>query len=105
MLLRALDIPHVRWGLNRGNEFQGSIGYADEANNGAWDDSVPALAYDNGANEDVEDATTEEREHERGIAGHLLGDLELKESGSCLRVNGVRYTKTSSVLPRPKIIR
>lgn len=83
MFWPVADIPHVGRGLDGGNKLQSRIGHTNDADNGTGHNAEPALAYDNRANEDVEDAAAEEREHERGIARHLLGDLELKESRSC----------------------
>lgn len=76
-------VPHVRWGLNRRNELQSSVAHTDYANDSAWHNAEPALTDNDGADEDVEDAAAEEREHEGGIACHLLGNLELEESSSC----------------------
>jgi len=78
----SVSITHVRWGLNRRNELQSSVAHTDYADDSAWHNAEPALTDNDGADEDVEDAAAEEREHEGGIACHLLGNLELEESSS-----------------------
>jgi hypothetical protein len=79
MFSRSMEnLPHVRWGLNRRNELQSSVAHTNYADNGAWHNAEPALTHDDRTDEDVEDAAAEEREHERGIACHLLGNLELE---------------------------
>ena len=79
MFSRSMEnVPHVRWGLNRRNELQSSVAHTNYADDGAWHNAEPALTHDDRTDEDVEDAAAEEREHERGIACHLLGNLELE---------------------------
>lgn len=90
-------VPHVRWGLNGRNELQSSVAHTDYANDCAWHNAEPALTDNDGADEDVEDAAAEEREHEGGIACHLLGDLELEERSSCCLLAGCGSLRTLSL--------
>lgn len=54
VLKRRADLPHVGRRLDRGNVLEDHVCETDDANNGARDDAVPAVANNYGANEDVD---------------------------------------------------
>lgn len=47
-------IPHVRWRLDRGDILQDGVDETNDTNDGTWDDAVPTVADDYGANKDVD---------------------------------------------------
>lgn len=48
------DKPHVRRGLDGGNELQSSISDTDDTDNSTWNNAEPALANDHGADKNVD---------------------------------------------------
>lgn len=74
-----VGLAHVGGGLDGGDELEGDVGEADQADDAAGDNAQDAVVEEDGADEDVEDAAAEEAEHEGGIARDLGRDLELEE--------------------------
>lgn len=92
-LLRApaeLRLPHVGGGLDGGDELEGGVADADEADDGAGDDAQDVAVEEDAADEDVEGAAADEGEEEGGVAGHLGRDLELEEAGGWFAAPRVR---------------
>ena len=48
------NLPHVRRGLNGGNELQSRVCQADDTNDGSRNDTEPTLSDNHGADEDVD---------------------------------------------------
>lgn len=75
-LVRCQSLPHVCWRFDAWNEFQYGIRDPNHAYYCARDVVVPAFIYYDRADEDVEDAATNEAKHERRIFGDNRRDLE-----------------------------
>lgn len=69
--------PHVGRRLDGRNVLEDNVSHPDDADECARNDAEPLVSHCHGADEDVEDAATEEGEHKGGISGDLLWDLEL----------------------------
>ena len=48
------NLPHVCWGLDRGNVLQNSVGKTNNANKGTGDNAVPAIADGYATDENVD---------------------------------------------------
>jgi hypothetical protein len=78
----VFGLAHVGRGLDGGNELESDVGNTSKTNNATSDLAENAVAYHQGAEEDVKDTTADEGEHERRMSRNLRGDLELKEASN-----------------------
>lgn len=76
------NLPHIRWRLNARHKLQRDVPQPYQRNQSTRSKLPPVITHDDAAHEQVEDAATDEAEHERGVAGDLRRDLELEEAGS-----------------------
>jgi hypothetical protein len=78
----VFGLTHVGRGLDGGNELESDVGNTGDTHDAASNLAENAVAHHQRAEEDVEDATADEREHERRMSRNLRGDLELKKASN-----------------------
>ncbi len=74
-----VGLAHVGGGLDGGDELEGDVADADEADDAARDDAQDAVVEQDAADEDVEGAAAGEGEEEGRVPRQLRRDLELEQ--------------------------
>ena len=99
---RSQNIPHVRRRFNTRHKFQHHIRNTHQSNYSTNDLGHDIVVYNDGPQEYVKNATSNEGEEERCIACDLRRDLELEESDCWCALASVDFDRAGASLELTK---